>query len=267
MSEELKQSTTSTHTSGEQLPTVSGNLNSFPSLSNMLGEVMANATNEQKTELARDIIKMQHESIERDKDREHEARENAKNREYMALEQEKARAHETEENEMKRQHEDTEKQAERKHVTDEKAKDREYAASEGKKTRTHNYLLKYAPALLLLVALGVFAVLHFSSNVVDEVVNIEVPNSSKNYEGMHYLDVKTSLEDAGFKDIQEDRKADLTSGFLDGLTSKVLGSKDGIVERVSINGVSSFNKGDAFPKNATVRITYHTYPDSADNEE
>ena len=235
---------------------------------------MANATNEQKTELARDIIKMQHESIERDKDREHEARENAKNREYMAQEQEKARAHETEENEMKRQYDETEKQAERQHATDEKAKDREYAASEGKKTRTHNYLLKYAPALLLLVALIAFAAFHFSSsvvsNVVDEVVNIEVPDSSKNYEGKHYLTVKMSLEDAGFKNIQENPKADLNSGFLDGLTSKLpgkLGNKDGDVESVSINGVTSFSKGESFPKNATVRITYHTYSDSADNGE
>ena len=247
------------------MSTVSGNLKQFPTLLKTLG--MEDATSEQKTALARDILKMQHESVEREKDREHEARENAKNREHATWEKEKERAHETEENEMKRQYDETEKQADREHIAQEKAKDREHEAKEGRKTRANNWLLKYAPALLLLIALVAFAVYHFSSNVVSDVVNIEVPASSKNYEGMHYSDVKMSLEDAGFKNIQEEAKADLNSGFLEGLTSKVLGSKDGIVERVSINGATSFSKGDLFPKNATVRITYHTYSDSADNEE
>ena len=267
MSEELKQSTPSPNS--EQVSTVPDTLNSFPALSNMLGEVMENATTEQKIELTRDWMKMEHESIEREKDREHEARENAKNREHAMWEKEKERAHETEENEMKRQYDETEKQADRQYAAEEKAKDREHEAAEGRKTRTSNWLLKYAPVLLLLIAFIAFAVYHFSSNVVSDVVNIEVPVSSKDYEGMHYSDVKMSLEDAGFKDIQEDVKADLKSGFLDGLTSKLpgkLGNKDGIVERVSINGATSFNKGDLFPKNATVRITYHTYADNESEE-
>lgn len=272
MSEELKQSTPPPDSN--QMSTVSGNLNDFPTLSNMLGEALANATPEGKVELVREAMKIQHESIEREKDREHEARENAKNREHATREKEKERAHETEENEMKRQYDETEKQADREHVAEEKAKDREHEAKEGRKTRANNWLVKYGLVLLLLVAVVAFAVLRLSSNVVsnvvDDIVNVEVPDSSKNYVGKPYQDVKMSLEDAGFTNIQEDVKADLNSGFLDNLTSKLpgkFGNKDGAVERVSINGVSSFNKGDPFPKNATVRITYHTYADSADNEE
>ena len=279
MSEELKQTGEELEHStpspdSKQMSISPGDLNHFPTLSNILGEAMATATPEGKVELAREVIKAQHDAVEREKDREHEALENAKNREHATLEKEKERAHAKEENEMKRMYHETEKQADREYAAEEKAKDREHEAAEGRKTRVSDWLLKYAPALLLLVALVVFAVVRLSStvvtNVVDDIVNVEVPDSSKNYEGKPYQDVKTSLEDAGFTNVQEDVKADLNSGFLDGLTSKLPGklwNKDGAVERVSINGRTSFNKGDTFPKNATIRITYHTYSVSADNEE
>ena len=45
---------------------------------------------------------------------------------------------------------------------------------------------------------------------------------------------------------------DLVTGFI---------TKDGSVEKVSINGDSDFEEGDIFPEEAAVVVTYHTFGD------
>ena len=81
---------------------------------------------------------------------------------------------------------------------------------------------------------------------------VAIPMSSNEYEGDNYSQVLSELENAGFMNVQLVEKADLVTGWI---------TKEGDVERVSINGDYDFDAGDVFPKDAKVIITYHTFQD------
>lgn len=85
-----------------------------------------------------------------------------------------------------------------------------------------------------------------------DVNEVQVPFSSKDLKGENYEQVIIDLENAGFIEITTKENKDLVTGFI---------TKDGSVEKVSINGDSDFEEGDIFPEEAAVVVTYHTFED------
>ena len=81
---------------------------------------------------------------------------------------------------------------------------------------------------------------------------IKIPASMSDYKGEQYEIVVQELEDLGFYNIETAKKKDLVTGWI---------TKDGEVYKVSINGDSDFDKGDIFPEDATVVVTYHAFKD------
>ena len=78
---------------------------------------------------------------------------------------------------------------------------------------------------------------------------VKMSESSKDYKGDNYKDVQKRLEADGFYFINTEQLEDIIIG---------LTTDEGDVEKVSINGVTKFKKGDEFPADADVVITYHT---------
>lgn len=81
---------------------------------------------------------------------------------------------------------------------------------------------------------------------------VQVPFPSKDLKGENYEQVIIDLENAGFVEITTKKNTDLVTGFI---------TKDGSVEKVSINGDSDFEEGDIFSEEAAVVVTYHTFED------
>lgn len=91
---------------------------------------------------------------------------------------------------------------------------------------------------------------------------IKAPASADDFKNEQFNDVQKRFEKSGFKDIEFEKIDDLITGWL---------TKDGEVDKVSIDGVTDFSNGDSFNKDAKVLITYHTFPEkdstSATDEE
>lgn len=81
---------------------------------------------------------------------------------------------------------------------------------------------------------------------------VKVPFSADDLEGNNFEQVVADLEDVGFIEITVKEQNDLVIGLI---------TKEGSVEKVSINGDSDFDEGDVFPEDAKVVITYHTFKD------
>lgn len=79
---------------------------------------------------------------------------------------------------------------------------------------------------------------------------IPVPVSAEDLKGSNYADVIKILQDAGFKDIELIEDADLIFGLL---------KQEGEVGDVSINGKLNFENNENFPKDAKIKISYHTF--------
>ncbi len=77
---------------------------------------------------------------------------------------------------------------------------------------------------------------------------VEVPVDAKKYKGEEYNQVIRELKDIGFENIETEVIEDLVTGWI---------TKNGEVEKVSINGNNEFEKGDNFKKDSTVVVTYH----------
>ena len=77
-----------------------------------------------------------------------------------------------------------------------------------------------------------------------------VPFSSESYGLKNYKDIMEELCAYGFTNIALLPHRDLIKGWL---------TKDGEVEKISINGKEKFKKNDRFESNARVVITYHTF--------
>lgn len=80
---------------------------------------------------------------------------------------------------------------------------------------------------------------------------LTAPKSSSDLEGEDYKDVVTLLQVAGFTNIEVETIDDLITGWL---------TKDGEVEKVSINGDTDFFASSKFPYDSKIVITYHTFP-------
>ncbi len=81
--------------------------------------------------------------------------------------------------------------------------------------------------------------------------DIEVESAST-YEGKNYEEVVDMLHEAGFFNIELKEHDDLILGLL---------NSEGEVESVSFDGDQFYYEGEEFPADATVVITYHTFPD------
>jgi hypothetical protein len=73
----------------------------------------------------------------------------------------------------------------------------------------------------------------------------------KKYKGENYQSARTELQAAGFTNIKIYVLDDLVNGWW---------TKDGEVEKVSVNGITDFNVATNFSKDAEIVITYHTFP-------
>ena len=79
---------------------------------------------------------------------------------------------------------------------------------------------------------------------------IRVNYSSDNFEGSNYEEVISQLKKQGFTNIRTEKEEDLVFGWL---------TKDGEVESVSIDGVTSFSSDSRFLPDVEIVITYHTF--------
>lgn len=93
-----------------------------------------------------------------------------------------------------------------------------------------------------------------ASSISDNRVNM--PSSSKKFEGVNYQEVVTQLQDAGFINVETEVLSDLVTGWT---------TKDGEVEKVSVDGDNLFSTDDKFPRDVNIVVTYHTFPDNSVN--
>ena len=84
---------------------------------------------------------------------------------------------------------------------------------------------------------------------------IRVSTSSTDLVGKQYSEVVQMLKNDGFEKIETSEDPDLVLGWF---------NVDGEVERISIEGNSSFSAGDKFEKDVNVVVVYHTFPSSSD---
>lgn len=83
---------------------------------------------------------------------------------------------------------------------------------------------------------------------------VKATSSASDYKYKDYRDVVKSLEDAGFTNIKTEPVYDIYFGFL---------VSESELKAVTVDGKSSFSKGDIFQRDAEVIITYHS---SVENE-
>lgn len=112
------------------------------------------------------------------------------------------------------------------------------------KNKTIKRMIASFLALLLLLSI----VACESGKGIDN--RISVPSSSSELKGKDYKDVINLLQTAGFRNIETEVLDDLIVGWL---------TKDGEVEKVSINGDTIFSSGIKYPDDANIVVTYHTF--------
>ncbi|HEM6371726.1 TPA: hypothetical protein ACGOXV_000804 [Streptococcus suis] len=96
-----------------------------------------------------------------------------------------------------------------------------------------------------------------SSSETTDTNKIAIPVGSSPEEA-DYQSVQKQLEDAGFENVSTQKIEDLTFGIF---------TKDGEIEKVTVNGNESFSKGDLFEKDVSITIHYHTFKDYNNSEE
>lgn len=92
----------------------------------------------------------------------------------------------------------------------------------------------------------------------EENTEIEVPVSAKEFKKENYEDVETRLKKAGFENIEFKKEDDLVTGWL---------TKEGEVEKVSIEGITDFEANDTFEIDSKVIITYHVFPEESSDKD
>lgn len=85
---------------------------------------------------------------------------------------------------------------------------------------------------------------------------IKVPASANDYQGENYQEVVNDLSATGFVHIQTEAVEDLVTGWL---------TKNGEIEKITIDGNGTFREGDKFDKTAVIIITYHTFPSNGES--
>lgn len=107
---------------------------------------------------------------------------------------------------------------------------------------------------IFLLWFGILLVVYLAVTIKDtpKKNEVKINTTYKEYRGENYNQVISELENNGFSNIECIEQKDLVTGWL---------KDDGDVEKVTINGNSKFEKGDIFPKDAKIIITYHTFKD------
>ena len=84
---------------------------------------------------------------------------------------------------------------------------------------------------------------------------VKITSNPDDYEGRMYEEVEKELKDQGFKNVKTAKIEDLITGWL---------TKDGEVDKVTIDGKDSYKSGEWIDKDAKVIIFYHTFPPKKD---
>lgn len=79
---------------------------------------------------------------------------------------------------------------------------------------------------------------------------IRVNYSASDFEGSNYEEVVSQLEKQGFTNITTIPVDDLITGWV---------TKDGEVEKVEIDGYSTFSSSSRFLPDVEIVVTYHTF--------
>ncbi|TFB62022.1 DUF4839 domain-containing protein [Cryobacterium sp. Hz7] len=82
-----------------------------------------------------------------------------------------------------------------------------------------------------------------------------MPASSADFKDEEYQDVVKSLQEVGFAHVETKALGDLISGWL---------NSPGSVKEVEINSVASFEQGEVFQRDVTIVVSYHSFPDDAE---
>ena len=80
---------------------------------------------------------------------------------------------------------------------------------------------------------------------------INIPVSSNDLKDANYQDVVDQFKNAGFTNIQIKAIDDLVFGWL---------TKDGEIEKVSVDGDTTFSTDNRYPANIEILVSYHTFP-------
>lgn len=107
----------------------------------------------------------------------------------------------------------------------------------------------------IIIALSLFTVL-FSGCGTSHEGEVRTQKSASDYKGQNYEEVVTSLEEQGFTNVSTKPIEDLITGWL---------TKDGEIEKVSINGDEDFSSYHWYPANSEVIVEYHTFPPKEDS--
>lgn len=82
---------------------------------------------------------------------------------------------------------------------------------------------------------------------------INMPSSSKKYEGANYKEVVSELQGAGFTNVEAEALADMTTGLL---------SKEEEVDKVTVDGNTTFSTDSRYPADVKIVVSYHSFPES-----
>lgn len=135
---------------------------------------------------------------------------------------------------------------------EEKKRKEEEARIQSEKTTA--FLKKYWWAIAAFFGvLFLFLAISGMNESEDSAGKISVGVSSSELAGENYTDVVSTLEKAGFTNIETEVLDDLITGWL---------TKDGEVEEVKIDGKTSFSSDSKFDADAKIVVVYHTFPES-----
>jgi hypothetical protein len=115
-------------------------------------------------------------------------------------------------------------------------------------------LVALALAVMLMVFLTACGAAANTLGAVQSADTAAMPASSSHLKGEDYQDVVSKLRSAGFTNVITATIDDLVTGWL---------TKDGEVEKVSVDGSTDFQANSKFPKGAEIVVTYHTFPKEA----
>lgn len=120
--------------------------------------------------------------------------------------------------------------------------------------KTKAMLKKYWWAITaLVVAFIIIIAIGINSESKDSAGKISVGVSSSELVGKNYEDVVSTLKEAGFTNVETEILDDLITGWL---------KEDGEVEKVKIDGKTSFSSDSKFDDDAKIVVVYHTFPES-----
>ncbi len=83
-----------------------------------------------------------------------------------------------------------------------------------------------------------------------------VPAAAKQLKGKPHSEVEDQLKQAGFTNVVTEEDPDLITGWL---------TKEGEVEKVSIDGSTDYEQGKKFAPDVKVVVVYHTFPKKAES--